>query len=1186
MKKIFFLLVGIQLLACSLLLAQRDTVFWFAVPEVSWQHVDAEPTLIHVTADKLAATVTLSMPKQPLFIAQTVTIQPFETHTFDITSYVRDGGGNHDDDNIIESGLPNKEGVKDNRGFLLRSTNMITAYLERNVTNNPDIFALKGENGLGKEFIIPSQDFFFNHDFSSSPRALNAFDIIATDTLTTVNITPRKDLKGPEGWIAGATHTIILHRGETVSCVAKGEAIAAHLGGSIVTSDKPIAIMWKDDSVESDESTCYDLMGDQLIPTSLAGYEYNVMRGQLGQDADGANSNENSEFAFVMAIEADTDITYTDENGNSSTNLVNVGDINRKLLNADQVPTAAGTTTDYLHIIADKPIHVFHVTGFGCEMGAAILPTIDGCTGSLDVTFKRSTDEAFFLTIMTKQPNIDFFDIYIPDGSATIPSYHLNSSWFSQVGTTDWYYLNKTNNNNRFSTAHTVVPHITPIPLVPDDVAVRVNNTKGVFHLGVINGDEDTGCRYGYFSNYDFDEPKAISDDANAELDGRCLGDVVQLDASGGLDYHWECTSDNSFSDPDIDRPTVSPVDTGAHRYDCTMNTPCDGVQVRTVVVTMSPKTIANFDMDKLKCCSPDPIAFTNNSLNATDYVWDMGNGLLLTDTTPNDTIFENKTMLPFDKTIVLTALSENCNDYVTKTVSIRPEITAKSALVSKSGCNEVVDVSFTIDGSTGPYVRAHWNWGDGIEEDFYDPSTGNTPVYPALHEYSHQYTNFTDDDTTYYAQVTLYDNLNLCVGTGTIHDTEVLGVARANFTISNDAGCSPHIVKFTNTKSGSVPFTWTFDTVAYSTTATTDTTFSFYNKTADPIVYKIDMEVTRGSCTHDTTQYITVYPEFTTTIETSDPLEGCQPHTIEFSQNTLPNVATNFDWLVGTSTFGSTSGPESKTFENITNTDSTFNIQLITTSAYNCKDSSNILPVTAYAFIDAGFAIEPTQGCSPIAVQVEDNTLGYANVVTRTWTDNANPLPDQDVHNLNYTDTFGLVQYHEILLVNSNGHPACDSSHSETVTVFPEVSAQFTKSADTICHNTGIDFTNTSVFTGAGTTIDNTTPNTSFYWEFIDLSNNDFTSSSQQSPNKIFKNTSGILKAFKVKLSLNVNTCTNEFVDTIYVHSEINAQLNTDDIDVCTPNPTGITLNNTTLGGLTFTWQFSDSTATVIRTN
>nr|MDA3890925.1 PKD domain-containing protein [Salinivirgaceae bacterium] len=39
-------------------------------------------------------------------------------------------------------------------------------------------------------------------------------------------------------------------------------------------------------------------------------------------------------------------------------------------------------------------------------------------------------------------------------------------------------------------------------------------------------------------------------------------------------------------------------------------------------------------------------------------------------------------------------------------------------------------------------------------------------------------------------------------------------------------------------------------------------------------------------------------------------------------------------------------------------------------------------------------------------------------------------------------------------------------------------------------------------------------------------------------------------------------------------------------DIDVCTPNPTGITLNNTTLGGLTFTWQFSDSTATVIRTN
>ncbi len=44
----------------------------------------------------------------------------------------------------------------------------------------------------------------------------------------------------------------------------------------------------------------------------------------------------------------------------------------------------------YRHIYADKPVYVFHVNGYIRELGGAVLPTIDGCTGSLSVSFVRS----------------------------------------------------------------------------------------------------------------------------------------------------------------------------------------------------------------------------------------------------------------------------------------------------------------------------------------------------------------------------------------------------------------------------------------------------------------------------------------------------------------------------------------------------------------------------------------------------------------------------------------------------------------------------------------------------------------------------------------------------------------------------------------------------------------------------
>ncbi|MGE4290149.1 MAG: hypothetical protein AB7E36_15800, partial [Salinivirgaceae bacterium] len=481
--------------------AQTDTEFWFAVPEVSWRHVDPEPTYVHIAALDAAATVTIDMPQNATFAPTTFTIPANGAERLDLTWYVRTGygappfdilnnapTGTHDDNNIIESGLVGDEGNIENRGIRITSTSLITAYLERNATNNPDIWALKGKNALGTDFYVPSQNFWNNQPFSA-PEALNAIDIVATED-TWVYFAPTAAVKniGP----GAANHSIVyskyLLKGQSISLVATDEAAGAHLGGTHVWSDGKIAVSWKDDSVRSKLGGCYDLMGDQMIPTDLAGNEYVVMRGQL---------TTNREYVFIMSLSNGTIVDLADPDGlaTGSITLGAPGSISRILLNNkngtvnDPVPANPNGVIDALHLKSPnkEPFIVFHVTGFGCEMGTAVLPTIKGCTGSTEVSFQRSTSEGFFLNIMTKQAHIDDFFITINGTNYPIPG-----GWFTEIpgtgvdASSDWWYLDKTYNN--FGAAHTVGTHGAAIPAVVTGAVTKVYNTTGIFHLGLING--------------------------------------------------------------------------------------------------------------------------------------------------------------------------------------------------------------------------------------------------------------------------------------------------------------------------------------------------------------------------------------------------------------------------------------------------------------------------------------------------------------------------------------------------------------------------------------------------------------------------------------------------------------------------------------------------------------------------
>ena len=176
------------------------------------------------------------------------------------------------------------------------------------------------------------------------------------------------------------------------------------------------------------------------------------------------------------------------------------------------VTTLNNLTSIYSHTLyansayyeASSPVYALHLTGFGCEVGGALLPPIV-CTGSQEVAFIRSTNEFIGLKILVPAGGEDDFEF---NGNPAL----INANQFSNVPGTDgeWKYAN-----------------ITASSFVPQLSASRLYNSTSNFHLGIINGGASSGTRYGYFSNYAAQAYIVQVDDNTL-----CEGDELELESN------------------------------------------------------------------------------------------------------------------------------------------------------------------------------------------------------------------------------------------------------------------------------------------------------------------------------------------------------------------------------------------------------------------------------------------------------------------------------------------------------------------------------------------------------------------------------------------------------------------------------------------------------------------------------
>ena len=1141
----FFLVISIF---CLSVYAQTDNLFWFAAPDVSSVHGsgepeggDGRPIYLHFTA-VLPTTVTVSQPANPAFTPITFDLDELEHHSIKLNTIM--------DVARIENypqNLPlNPSDSIQNKAFLITAgPGEITCYYELDNYWNRDIFALKGRNGLGKNFYVSTQDYFDNGTYGGT--AWNGFVIAATENNTRIAIYPNDDWLYPDPPIADSI-IIYLDAGETFAFRGEERVANRHINGVRVKSDKNIVITGYDDSMAN--GICRDIFGDQLVPISICGREYLVMKGQLFAD----------ERFFITTLYDNTSIWI---DGVFQETVANAGQVKNYLV-----------STPTVHIKTSEPSMVVHITGYGCEMGGAYLPTIEGCTGSHDVTFTRTPNplDGFFMNLMVrndtapgnplKNKSIRNFTITCNNNVDTIPS-----SYFDYLPDSSWAVL-----RNSMEVRDYISNKITV------GSEARVSNKIARFHLGIINGGTSTGCKYGYFSDYASARGSAGIGGAYApKLYTLCSLDPIRLVASGGIAYKWTGVSNpadtNNLSSTTVPDPIFIPDSSGLYSFRVNIIRECfpDTVVNLNIYALYGP--VALFNLQEKQGCSPFTPRFTNmtDPNRAETMVWNF-------DTRYNDWIDNSTLSNPFTRLypenntdsiqqykikLVAKGIFGECPDSITKTIKVLPNVRAGFLTDTLSGCHPL-QVQFT-DTSFGSLdtIKSYWDFAT------------NQLTYDSIISFT--FNNFAKNDTVYTARLIAYSTFN-CHDTASI-DVNIYPYINANYSISSIIDCSPFQATLNPIISTGVDtFFWNIYDDKHvimdsSFVKTSYNTFNFDhtdNSQPNPDTLYIAMNGVNNYGCRDTaaTRRLVVYPEVHSLFDMVPDII-CDSVRVDFANNSVGyNLMFDWDFGDGISYTDTSMAPFRHRYFNRTENDTSYIITLISISDYLCRDTITDT-VLVHPFVRALFGLEFFNNCSPLDAKLPNNSFGgdrfdwYFGDGTN---DSVIYSPDTMYHHFVNPSVNDTTYY--IKLVASN-FELCKDSMTRSVTLYPMVIAAFDfASPNTGCNPISVDFTNNSQ--GEDLT---------YLWNF-----GDGTSSNDENPvNKVFSNYTDVDKTFTVELkATNLFGCDSSFYRDVRVYANTYPGFTISKADSCSPFK--IRVNNSSHGHITdYIWKYTPDDSIVL---
>ena len=294
-----------------------------------------------------------------------------------------------------------------------------------------------------------------------------------------------------------------------------------------------------------------------------------------------------------------------------------------------------------------------------------------------------------------------------------------------------------------------------------------------------------------------------------------------------------------------------------------------------------------------------------------------------------------------------------------------------------------------------------------------------------------------------------------------------------ASFSQNVSYGCTPVATTFTKDMTGIAKFWWDFGDGSPVDSVNANPAHIFSNTNPSSIgYYEVTLKVrSAGGCIDEFTSAVTVYPEIDATFSANKSVV-CSGGYITFTAVT-PGASRYF-WKYGDGATQTTASEfTTHLYTNFTTMPVVDTVELITTSFYNCTDTSRItvtvMPVPAPQFN----AAPPSQIFNPAGNPVVFTDQTNTGIWAYSWKfgDGNTSSVQNPSHNYSYVGDFTVT-----LTVNN---ASCSDSirHTIRITAIPPV-ADF-DSIPSACAPLALIFNNTSLYTEA--------PGTTYRWDFGD---------------------------------------------------------------------------------------------------
>jgi gliding motility-associated-like protein len=608
---------------------------------------------------------------------------------------------------------------------------------------------------------------------------------------------------------------------------------------------------------------------------------------------------------------------------------------------------------------------------------------------------------------------------------------------------------------------------------------------------------------------------------------------------NGAVIYDWDFGDGNNSN---IASPThvFDNFTSSSAQYDVKLiaTSPFGCSDTTTEVITVFPKPEANFQLSDSTACSPLSTQITNSSSGATTSTWNMGNGNIFSNNNPNFSFdFINTENYIQNYAVNLTVSNNfNCTDSVNKSVSVYPNVTANFSS-DTVGCSPKEIIFYNTSSGSSGFI---WDFGDGNNSNMVSPS--------------HTYLNTSTTEENNFVSLISSSSLG-CKDTIT-KAIKIYPSPQADFSISQNSGCSPFTSTITNNSQGSTNHEWNFGNGTTLINNNSNFNHQFENLESYNQNYTLSLIASNTyACLDSFSLNVSVSPQVNADF-LCDTI-GCSPLEIIFIN--ASTGANQFDWDFGDGTVSTSTNNESHLYTNTTNNSETHNVSLKVASPFGCTDSIQ-KEITIYPKPLSQFSSSTNEGCAPLDIQFNNTSQNAQIFEWEIEGENQTFNTPQLSHTFDNTSTQTQNYAANLIAMNTDG---CSDTSELSLNVYPKVTAKYV--VDTVgCSPLSLQFFNLS------------SGGNQFTWDFGDGT----TSNGSTVINKTYTNTTTDEAIFNTSLVAESEfNCSDTSHQKIHVYQSPTVNFDATPGTQILPSSTVSFQNNSSFGTWNYSWDFGDNT-------